>query len=50
MVCEVVSKQLGSSVRVLDGGLDPDTLAAATLRFVAEKLGETEARDDAGTD
>jgi 1-acyl-sn-glycerol-3-phosphate acyltransferase len=45
MVCEVVRKEFGTKVLVLDGGLDPETLTATTLGFVAVGLGETETQD-----
>ena len=50
MVCEVVEREFGTAVRVLDGSLDPETLTAMTLRFVAANLDEKEAPDEPGTD
>jgi len=38
MVCRVVAEEFGTAVEVLDGSVDPDTLAAAALDFVAARL------------
>lgn len=45
MVCDVVREEFGTAVHVLDGGLDPDALAAKTLELVAASLERTEAQD-----
>jgi len=50
MVCRVVSDEFGTAVRVLDGALDPDTLAATTLDFVASRLDGREAQNAARID